>query len=98
MHRRDFLKTGIQATAITAVASLPASAAPATLGSSRPVPSPSLMAIFTEDDHRRRLQNIALGMKGIRTCMRKQLITNYLSGHCCYNLGEYPSRTTLEPR
>ncbi len=97
MRRRDFLKTSIQASAVTAAASLPASAAPATVSVCRPAPSAAIMTSYTEDDHRRRLQNIALGTRAIRSCMRKHLITNYLPGQCCYNLGEYPSRRPWSP-
>jgi hypothetical protein len=96
MRRRDFLKTGVQATAITAAAAVPASAAPS-VPHVPPTTVPSPVMTYTEDDHRQRLRNIALSTRSIRTCLRKHLITNYLPGQCCYNLGEYPSRTPWSP-
>lgn len=97
MHRRGFLKTGIQAGALTAMASMSENVAPAAAGSSGPDLPSAVMKSYTADDHRRRLQNLALCTREIRTCMRKHLITNYLPGQCCYNLGEYPSRTPWNP-
>ena len=52
---------------------------------------PSLLREYTNDDHGRRLSNIATCTQSIRSAMRTHLITDYLPGQCCYNLGEYPS-------
>ena len=57
----------------------------------------SLLRDCTAEDHRRRLENIALCTTAIRSCMREHLITDYLPGQCCYNLGEYPSSTPWDP-
>ena len=56
----------------------------------------AVMKDYTADDHRRRLQNIGVGNREIDTCMRKHLVTSYLPGQCCYNLGEYPCRNPWE--
>lgn len=59
-------------------------------------PAP-IMATWTDEDHRRRLKNIQACERGIRKCLKKHLITNYLPGHVSYNLGEYPSRQPYDP-
>ncbi|MDD4870973.1 MAG: hypothetical protein PHR77_10470 [Kiritimatiellae bacterium] len=92
MHRRDFLKTGVQAAAMGVALSAPKALA---MGSARPVDTsriPTILKSYTAEDHRRRLQNIASCTREIHNCMRKHLVTNYLPGQCCYNLGEYPCR------
>ena len=53
----------------------------------------SAPVVYTQDEERRRLLHIAICEKSIHSCMRKQLVTNYLPGQCTYNLGEYPCRT-----
>jgi hypothetical protein len=55
--------------------------------------SSSISVVYTEQDQRRRLLNLAVCEKAIHSCMRKQLVSNYLPGQCSYNLGEYPCRT-----
>lgn len=62
----------------------------------RPSRPASLLRDYSEDDHRARLRNVAIGTKSIRRCLRHHLITDYLPAQCCYNLGEYPSRTPWE--
>jgi hypothetical protein len=52
---------------------------------------------YTAEDHRRRLENIAVCEGGIGAYRRKHLITSYLPGQAYYNLGEYPSRKPWEP-
>jgi len=52
---------------------------------------------YTAEDHRRRLENIRVCQERIRACMRKHLVTNYLPGQCCYNLGEYPCLKPWDP-
>ena len=95
MDRRTFLKTGTGAAIAGGVAG---TAGTATVASALDVSrsaananSHSLLRDYTAEDHRRRLENIAIGTGAIRSCMRKHLITDYLPGQCCYNLGEYPS-------
>jgi len=56
-----------------------------------------ILASYTAADHRRRLENIGYCQRAIRECVRKHLVTNYLPGQCCYNLGEYPCRKPWEP-
>ena len=56
----------------------------------------SSLSQYSPEDHRRRLNNIALCERSIHGCMRKHLITEYLPGQCTYNLGEYPSRKPWE--
>ncbi len=58
---------------------------------------PAVLVSYTGEDHRRRFQNIALAERGVRTCLRKHLITDYLPGQCVYNLGEYPCRKPWNP-
>lgn len=100
MHRRQFLKMGPQALVAGSVASASASAA-SSPGQTGPEgsfePSSSLLRSYTEEDHRRRLQNIGICTRLIRSCMRKHLITGYLPAQCCYNLGEYPARKPWDP-
>ena len=89
MNRREFLSTGAGVAAAAQFASVSAAAADPT-----PVPRiASLLRDYTDADHRHRLRNIAACTQNIRSCLRKHLITNYLPGQCCYNLGEYPART-----
>ncbi len=97
MDRRDFFKTGVQAAAAGAAISIPAGSSQA---ADRPVPTTTasdlatsaVMKDFSAEDHRRRLRNIGICTQKIRKCMRKHLVTNYLPGQACYNLGEYPCR------
>jgi len=103
MDRREFLKAGIAANLIgTTVTSLtPAHAAETQPAAGTPAPirpaAPAIMATYSTADHRKRLLNIARCEKGIRTCLRRHTITNYIPGHCVYNLAEYPSRKPYEP-
>ena len=101
MDRRQFFKTGVKAAAAGAVISIPVQPSPAADASSTKQPSVDpdasiVMQDFSAEDHRRRLRNIGICTKQIRKCMRKHLITNYLPGQCCYNLGEYPCRKPWE--
>lgn len=98
MHRREFLKSSVAAAAaggaLAAAHSPVASAGAAELNGSG---TPAVLAAYTADDHRRRLENIAFCRQRIRTCLRKHLITSYLPGQCVYNLGEYPSQKPWDP-
>jgi hypothetical protein len=97
MQRRELFKLGVQAAVGTALASAvkPAGAAPAVSSSASPIPP--ILAAYTAEDHRRRLENVAACQRGIRTCLRKHLVAGYLPGQCCYNLGEYPCRKPWDP-
>ena len=90
MHRRDFFKTSAQAAVVGAAASVPVCPSLGADGSAAPVQGPAVLKDYTEEDHRRRLQNIGVGTREIRTCLRRHLVTNYLPAQACYNLGEYP--------
>ncbi|MEZ6076955.1 MAG: hypothetical protein R3C56_15195 [Pirellulaceae bacterium] len=73
MQRRDFLKTGIQTTAVGAAGSIPAYAslvAAEACEDASPARASAVMGSYTAEDHRRRLQNIGLATREIRTCMR----------------------------
>jgi hypothetical protein len=61
-----------------------------------PVASSRSFAAYTQQDHRQRLLNLAACEIAIQSCMRKQVISNYLPGQCSYNLGEYPGRKPWE--
>jgi len=56
-----------------------------------------VIAVYAAADQRRRLENVAICNRGIRNCLRKHLITDYLPGQCSYNLGEYPCRKPWDP-
>jgi hypothetical protein len=101
MDRRDFFKTGIQAAAAGAAVSIPvrssqAADTPAATTTASDSATSAVVKDFSAEDHRRRLHNIGLCTKQIHTFMRKHLVTNYLPGQCCYNLGEYPCREPWE--
>jgi len=95
MHRRDLLKAGIQgAVAVGGLSRARETGAAENLAAAtRAAP---ILATYTAEEHRRRLQNIAFCNRAIQRCMRKHLITSYMPGQCCYNLGEYPSRKPWE--
>ncbi len=90
MHRRDFFKASAQTAAVGAAASVPVCPSLGAAGSAGLVQAPAVLKDYTEEDHRHRLQNIGVGTREIRTCLRKHLVTNYLPAQACYNLGEYP--------
>ncbi len=93
MKRRTFLTTGTQAIVAGSVAGL---STPAVQAIETPISSPSdpvasLLRGYDREDHRRRLSNVATCTQSIGSAMRTHLITDYLPGQACYNLGEYPS-------
>ena len=100
MKRRDFLKAGVCGSA----AGLVGAGTFASASGSLPGPAlslcstgtPAILKSYTAADHRRRLESIRFCREGIRTCMRRHLITNYLPAQATYNLGEYPSKTRWE--
>jgi hypothetical protein len=59
--------------------------------------SPAILSAYTAQEHRRRLENIGVCEKAIRSCLRKHLIRSYLPGQCTYNLCEYPAGLPWEP-
>jgi hypothetical protein len=95
MNRRRFLATSITGPVALAGLHEPTVAA-APLPDTKVGASPAILAKYSVEDHRRRLENIAVCEKSIHTCLRKHLITNYLPGQCSYNLGEYPCREPWE--
>ncbi|MBN1347045.1 MAG: hypothetical protein JXQ73_30420 [Phycisphaerae bacterium] len=98
MNRREFIRAGAGATLIGPSAS--SSSAAATSGAQIQVmvrERARIMATYTAEDHRRRLENVGRCERGVRKCLRKHLITSYLSGQCVYNLGEYPCRKPWNP-
>jgi hypothetical protein len=97
MNRRDFLRTGVQAAAAGVAVSASAGPLPAASGPTGPAAPPSVLNGYTAEDHRRRLENVAICRRGIASCLRKHLVTSYLPGQCCYNLGEYPCRKPWDP-
>lgn len=102
LDRRRFLRVGATAAAAGTLTALPhdvarsAAAAPVATAP-RLAQAPAILADFTADDHRRRLNNIRFCTQKIRSCLRQHLITDYLPAQCVYNLGEYPSREPWEP-
>ncbi len=101
MDRRDFLKAGVQASVVGAAASSTCSTE-AAQGAAAAVPKPIFgpapgIFHYSAAEHRRRLENIARCEQTVRRCLRKHLVTNYLPGQCCYNLGEYPCRKPWDP-
>jgi hypothetical protein len=98
MDRRKFLKTTAGSALIIpgAFTGFGDTSSPAPAAVAREKFPPSAFTTYTAEDHRRRLQNIALCERSIGSCMRKQLVSDYLPGQCTYNLGEYPCRTPWE--
>ena len=98
MNRRDFLKAGGAATTVGAlIPGISGSAAEIAAVKATKAASPAIVATYSAEDHRRRLKNVAICNRQIRASMRKHLITDYLPGQCCYNLGEYPCRKPWDP-
>ncbi len=98
MKRRDFLKTGGGASLVGAwgATSIGPTAQAAGFKATSST-APAVLGTYTAEDHRQRLQNIARCEQGIRTSLRKHLVTSYLPGQACYNLGEYPCRKPWNP-
>ena len=98
MQRREFLK----ASAVTAAAGNVFSQASNSAGAAVRVvdnrsQAPAILVDYTAADQRRRLENIGIAERAIRSYLRKHQITSYLPGQCCYNLGEYPCRKPWDP-
>jgi len=98
MKRRDFLKSSAGAGPIaSAIPARPSASVAGGLPEKTAPISAAILKSFTPEDHRRRLQNIARCEQGVRQCLRKHLITDYLPGQCVYHLGEYPARKIWDP-
>jgi len=98
MERRAFLKMSSGATMLAAGGTaVPSQAAEVDSVGKIVSEVPEVLSSYTSADHRRRLENIALGKQNIRACMREHLIHSYLAGQACYNLGEYPCRKPWDP-
>lgn len=97
MDRRKFLKTGSAAGLAGVITPAVGAESRGTPNSNRPSAPPAVLVTYTAEAHRRRLGHIAFGEQGIRSCLRQHLITDYLPGHCVYNLGEYPWRKPWDP-
>jgi len=97
MNRRDFMMLGAGATAFGVTRVEANSAADASPAAGLPPRAPAVLAGYTAAEHRQRLANIGRCQRAIRSAMRKHLVDNYLPGHCCYNLGEYPARKIWNP-
>ncbi len=100
MNRRKFLKASATGALLSpnVLAEIPNNCSQATSlkTNTEPPKTSSISMLGAEQDQRRRLLNVARCEKAIRSCMRTQLISNYLPGQCTYNLGEYPCRTPWE--
>ena len=98
MHRRHFFKsTAAAAAAGTILARVPGDTASAAAAEDHAAATPAILETYSDRDHRRRLENIRFGHENIHACMRKHLVTSYLPGQCCYNLGEYPCLKPWDP-
>ncbi len=89
MDRRRFLKTASASCVVGAAApaaSQVIAGSVSTRTEKREIRKP--LTVYTSEDHRRRLENIAICERGIATCLRKHLITSYLPGQAYYNLGD----------
>ena len=99
MKRREFLQA-------SGVASLAGALSGADLGNAAhatdtnnitPTVASAILSSYSPEEHRQRLNNIARCEQGIHTSMRKHLVTSYMPGQACYNLGEYPCLTPWDP-
>jgi len=97
MKRRDFLKASGGASLAGVWRATGGQIARADVADKALPTAPAVLSTYTAADHRQRLQNIARCEQGIRTFLRKHLITSYLPGQACYNLGEYPCRKPWDP-
>jgi hypothetical protein len=99
MDRRQFLKaTAATATggSLMAAGTVATAAATPEIGAARSA-IPAVLNAYSASDHRKRLVNVGICERGIRACLGKHLIRDYLPGQCCYNLGEYPCRRPWDP-
>jgi hypothetical protein len=98
MDRRQFLKaSAATAAGGTLIAAGPGASPGAAIAGTTGSATPAILNDFTASDHRKRLVNVGICRRSIRACLREHLITSYLPGQCCYNLGEYPCRKPWDP-
>jgi hypothetical protein len=81
MNRRTFL--GNAAIFGGAASSLPLDAAPPADAAEG---APAILVSWSNEDQRRRLENLRIANRSIRAALRKHLVTNYIPGHAIYNL------------
>ena len=97
MKRRTFVGLGAAAAAAMSVSRSGRESEGAAERSAIAPGAPPVLATYSAEEQRRRLQNIAHARQRIRRAMRKHLVTGYLPGQCCYNLGEYPCLKPWDP-
>ncbi|MCF6284540.1 MAG: hypothetical protein L3K26_05065, partial [Candidatus Hydrogenedentes bacterium] len=98
MKRRDFLTASGGASLLGAWGATSALPSAEAAVATAPFPTtPPVLSDYTAEEHRQRLQNIARCEQGIHSSLRKHLVTSYLPGQACYNLGEYPCRKPWDP-
>lgn len=112
MKRRDFIQSGAGLAAAVLIANgasgscgnagrkapSPGSASAKTAGTpTAPEKARALAAASTAEDQRRRLIHIGECERGIRRCLRRHLVQDYLPGQVVYNLGEYPCKKPWDP-
>ena len=98
MNRREFLKAGAAATAVSAIVSpSPSLAADPATPHAAATSSPAVLSTYAAEDHRRRLQNISLCERGVWKAMREvkdgQLYTadaNVVDMGYVYDVREFP--------
>jgi hypothetical protein len=86
MNRRNFIQQSAQSAFITGSTMV---FSQEIVNSSPAIPSPpgkAVLTSYTSHDHGRRLANIRLCEQGVRQCLRKHLITNYIPGHALYDV------------
>ena len=55
------------------------------------------MQHYTENDHKKRMNNIKSAQKDVKECSREMRINNYLAGQIIYYLGDYPQKMSITP-
>jgi len=55
------------------------------------------MQYFTENDHKKRMNNIKNARNDVKECTREMRIKDYLPGQIIYYLGDYPDKMSITP-
>lgn len=55
------------------------------------------MKFLTREEHRARIANVKQAELGIRACLRRHRIGEYLPAQAVYHLGDYPAPFSIEP-